>query len=956
MKRTLLSIFAFVLFVGSFCFAFHNQTNATAETDSLIIYPEYDARIPKCYDYGVTVHQGSQSQKLQVYNRNSNGEQMSNRCFQPDFNRRFCEFAFTGKVRVDIEVYRDFTSYSILPSAKEYRNEYHDGIISVWLEENSTNFMLRLDDEDATILSIFADAPETYKYQPNDPSVLYVNQKWFDPNGSELIYNVPEHIKTIYIAPGCVLYSRLLIKTDDVTVCGHGMLVDPYSNYYDTQSIGLDNYKMVVRVEGSNITLKDFKMIDSQNWNIYLYSGYDHTISNVKILTARITTDAVAVGSGNVTIENCVFYVSDNVFTYNGDRGFHHIRNCLIGTTCAAFFPQHHSSYDIDFTDIYVFRANEGIVNNWYNPARIQSDIKHITFTNLDCVDMVHTPWIFSAYDLGDAEKYFTFQNCHFANIRGDSNIESWDKTAGQAVYVENNEKYMHCSGYKIEFFNCTLDQKPLTDAAMLHPQLTDGDEITFIMKNDLTGDTNRTTSKVVHHVYDKKVMIGNDLQSLKYQPIKNNGTVYLPERELCNALGVNVNQNTTGITNGSVKYISLATVQQYYTKAAYKEDTKAIKLTAVPDVRFNLVKDDIYTSRWNPYAYPNVILGPYVDKNDEIVLRCDVNSNTNYPGMFADITSGLRKNGADVYTISFDAKSTDDNSYNGEIWLHNIQYNGYQEIDRKVTKPFTVTKDWNTVKVEVDLSEWDISEHSLEFIRICSANTPGYDVLFKNVKMVKTNATKDAVEVAIDEEDTDNTPGSGSGSTSGGTNTSGDDNANTSSNNANKTDIAKCAIQFARKTYYYTGKAQQPKLIVQSGTTTLVKDTDYTVAYHNNKKVGTGTAVITGTGNYTGSMSASFAINPAKPVIKKITSKNKRILVQWKAKKKQGASYKIQYSKKKNFKNKKTLILKSSKKTKAVIKKLKSGKKYYVRICAYKKVKGKTYRSPWVKRQVKVK
>ncbi len=720
-------------------------TKGTGE--SLIIYPEYDAKIPRCYDYGVTVHQASRAEKLTVYNRNANGEQMSNRCFNPDFNRRFCEFAFTGKVRVDIEVYRDFTSYSILPSAKEYRNEYHDGIISVWLDENDTNFMLRLDDEDATILSVFADAPEEYSYDANDSSVLYVNEKWFDPNGDELVYTVPEKIKTIYIAPGCVLYSRLLIKTDDVTVCGHGMLVDPYSDYYDTQSIGADNYRMVVRVEGSNITIKDIKMIDTQNWNIYLYDGYNHKISGVKILTARITTDAVAVGSGNVEIENCVFYVSDNVFTYNGDRGFHHIKNCLIGTTCAAFFPQHESRYDIDFTDVYVFRANEGIVNNWYNPARHQSQIKHITFDNLDCVDIVHTPWIFNAHDMGDAEKYFTFKNCHFANIRGDSNIEAWDNTLNQAIYVVNKDGYMHCSGYQIEFLNCTLDGKKITDANVFHAQLKDGDEITFTIQNDQTDSKERITKKTVNHVYNKKLYIGNYLQPLKYQPMEKDGVFYLPEAEICNALQVKVDGQTNGIVKNAVKYISLDEMQKYGSAANYDTQAKAIRCMSNPNIKINLLRECSYTSRFNPYAYPNVILGPYVDDDKEVVLRCDVNSNVFYPGMFTDITDELRMNGADIYTISFDAKSTDGKSYDGQIRIQNTRYEGYKEIDRNVIESFTVNKDWTSYEIQVDLTKLSVTEEDLAFLRICSANTPGYDVLFKNIKMVRSSATDEPAE-----------------------------------------------------------------------------------------------------------------------------------------------------------------------------------------------------------------
>lgn len=199
----------------------------------LIVYPQYDERIPRCYDYGVTVHQGDQSEKLTVYNRNTSGEQMTLRCRKPDFNRRFCEFAFTGEVRVDIEVYHDFSSYSILPSAKEYRNEYRDGIISVWLNENDTRFMLRLDDDYDSILSVFADAPEDYEIDKHDASVLYVDEKWYDPDENSAVYTVPENIKTVYIAPGSVLYSRLFVKTKDVTVCGHGILLDPYKLFTD---------------------------------------------------------------------------------------------------------------------------------------------------------------------------------------------------------------------------------------------------------------------------------------------------------------------------------------------------------------------------------------------------------------------------------------------------------------------------------------------------------------------------------------------------------------------------------------------------------------------------------------------------------------------------------------------------------------------------------------------------
>ena len=69
-------------------------------------------------------------------------------------------------------------------------------------------------------------------------------------------------------------------------------------------------------------------------------------------------------------------------------------------------------------------------------------------------------------------------------------------------------------------------------------------------------------------------------------------------------------------------------------------------------------------------------------------------------------------------------------------------------------------------------------------------------------------------------------------------------------------------------------------------------------------------------------------------------------------------SGYQIQYSLKKNFKSKaKKVFVKGAGKTRRVIKKLKSRKKYYVRIRTYKKIGKATYYSPWSKKKsVKVK
>lgn len=63
-----------------------------------------------------------------------------------------------------------------------------------------------------------------------------------------------------------------------------------------------------------------------------------------------------------------------------------------------------------------------------------------------------------------------------------------------------------------------------------------------------------------------------------------------------------------------------------------------------------------------------------------------------------------------------------------------------------------------------------------------------------------------------------------------------------------------------------YTGEAIEPALTVTLGGETLTADTDYTVAYSSNTDAGVNTAVatITGEGNYTGTATANFTIEPA--------------------------------------------------------------------------------------------
>ena len=74
---------------------------------------------------------------------------------------------------------------------------------------------------------------------------------------------------------------------------------------------------------------------------------------------------------------------------------------------------------------------------------------------------------------------------------------------------------------------------------------------------------------------------------------------------------------------------------------------------------------------------------------------------------------------------------------------------------------------------------------------------------------------------------------------------------------------ISSTTITLGTSAYTYDGAVKKPTVKVVDGSTTLTNGTHYTVSYSNNVNAGTATVTITGKGNYTGSTSKTFKINP---------------------------------------------------------------------------------------------
>ncbi len=146
--------------------------------------------------------------------------------------------------------------------------------------------------------------------------------------------------------------------------------------------------------------------------------------------------------------------------------------------------------------------------------------------------------------------------------------------------------------------------------------------------------------------------------------------------------------------------------------------------------------------------------------------------------------------------------------------------------------------------------------------------------------------------------------------------------------------------IKLSKSKYTYDGKAKKPTVTI----TGLKRGVDFKVSYSNNKNVGTATVKVIGIGKYTGTLKKTFKIVPKKVNLSKLTTPKKKVIkANWK--KVSGTGYQVLISRNKNFKNSTKFTVKGAKRLNITIKKkIISGKRYYVKVRAYKVVNGKTY------------
>jgi len=155
--------------------------------------------------------------------------------------------------------------------------------------------------------------------------------------------------------------------------------------------------------------------------------------------------------------------------------------------------------------------------------------------------------------------------------------------------------------------------------------------------------------------------------------------------------------------------------------------------------------------------------------------------------------------------------------------------------------------------------------------------------------------------------------------------------------------------VKLAKTAVVYSGAKQKVKVTVKDSAGKVINAKYYAVTYKNNTKVGKASATVKFKGNYSGTKTLTFKINPKATTIKNPVAAKKSFTAKWTKVSKQATGYQVMYATNKKFtQGKKTVTIKNNQTISKKITGLKAKKTYYVKVRTYKTVNGTKYYSAW--------
>ncbi len=695
------------------------ETNAMKS--QLIIYPEFDARIERDYMYTVSVTQGVDTQVLPVYNHTEDSRVNRNPVDgkRADEYRRFCTFAFTGeRVRVDIRVNRDFDCYSVIPAAKGFEHEFSNGVISVYLDKPDY-FAVRLDKSDSTLLAVCADEPETEI--PEAGENVYIIDGWHEVNGG--VWEIREPNTTVYIKAGAVLNARVHIFADNCKILGRGAIVDPVGDIYRYDASKYPNH-VVLLVRGANNTLIDgIHMLDSKAFNIEFIGIWEkswavgNTVRNTKILCSQMQTDGITMCyySRDSHAEHCFVYCGDNALVY---EEYAHYEDITIGTTCNALFPQT-DVVNSSAKDIYVFRADEGIINCEYCGEDGITRIENHTIKNLYATDVTYTP-------------YFLYTEIPEYNpvVTGDGGL------LVENVYIpklsETHTPMFHrniaAGDYEITLKNLSIGGKAINTltSESVGGELDCGGH-TFCYELDEDFDASVPSNlRTVSYKNDLNVLVGNCQVYFSKPILRMEDEILLPYADTVRELRAG---ELSCVQIDGEKYVKANTLVADGAAVKVTHTDNILQIIPVYCGENLLLADKGIVSKFTEYICYDSHMVVLCEDGDTVYRIINTNNNSAV-GIFRLLDEDIKKYGEGKYMLCFEARAA-----KGGLLKAVIDYS----LDCAEEGLYGLCGEWRKCALEFCVSSARLCEPKIAMIICCGAEAlDEFDV--KNISFTKIN------------------------------------------------------------------------------------------------------------------------------------------------------------------------------------------------------------------------
>ncbi len=624
--------------------------------NKLVIYPEFPKQIERNYMYSVSVTQGSTTKRIPVYNHCEDSRVSRNPSEKEgaDEYRRFSTFAFSGKqVRVDIKVNCDFKSYSVMPTAKNFKHSYKDGVISVYLDKPDY-FFIRLDYSDSTILAVTADYPEypgDLKF--GDAKTITVDG-WYEPNKKKGYIILDEPGTVLYLKPGSVLNARVVVKADNCKIIGRGAIVDPFEDIY-SYNVSFTDYDdtegIVLFVNASDNTYIDgIHMLDAKGYNIFckgIWNG-DTTkgtrVYNTKIFSTQMCSDGITFCYFNEDshAEHCFVYCGDNCLPFEDNASY---KDMTLGTTCNALYPQTDIT-NCTLEDIHVFRADEGIINQDMNGTAGGTKIQNVRITNIDTVDTIYVPrFFFVESNVAVSSSSFPENGLVITNISM-GNLGPGNTSHIALLQAQGN--------YRIVFKNLAIHGNVAKAS-----DFTGGSYKSYIWGSSFNYQTGGAFTPVVHkETYitntPEKVYIGSSQVFFKENTYKDGDNVLLPYSQIKEELRTEAEGET--VKKNGIKYISSDKLVSSGMAKAIRKENGNLYITPSYNGEDLLLPDKGEISKFTEhvcYAQHTIV----TKDGSDCVYNVTTTRGSQDVGIFRVLNEELRKYGTGTYRLTFEAK-----------------------------------------------------------------------------------------------------------------------------------------------------------------------------------------------------------------------------------------------------------------------------------------------------------